>query len=255
MRFNLIFFALFLITIWSSTAQSSWTIFRGNQQLSGTTSANLPEKPKLLCSFQTGDDIKTSPIVDDQTIYCGSTDGSMYAVGFDGKQKWKFVSGNAIEAPALFLDGSVVFGTLDGMFFKLNAKTGKQIWKYKSDNQIEGSANWLKVGKQIRLVVGSYDYNLHCVGFTKGDSIWRYESDNYINGAPAIYGKYAVFGGCDGYVHLVNIETGKVFKKIKLDTYVASSPVIDGKHAYVGDYEGRFFCIDLEAGKVEWSYW
>ena len=157
MRFNLILFAFFFVSIWSSTAQSSWTIFRGNQQLSGMTSANLPEKPKLLCSFQTGDDIKASPVVDDQTIYCGSTDGSMYAVGFDGKQKWKFVSGNAIEAPALLLDGSVVFGTLDGMFFKLNAKTGKQIWKYKSDNQIEGSANWLKVGKQIRLVVGSYD--------------------------------------------------------------------------------------------------
>ena len=36
----------------------------------------------------------------------------------------------------------------------------------------------------------------------------------YINGAPALYEKYAVFGGCDGFLHMVNIETGKVFKKI-----------------------------------------
>src|SRR5665648_751547 len=105
----------------------------------------------------------------------------MYAVGIDGKLKWKFDSGNAIEAPALVMDGSVVFGSLDGLFFRLDEKTGKQIWKYKTDNQIMGSANWLKVGNQIRLVVGSYDYNLHCVGFAKGDSIWQYESDNYIN--------------------------------------------------------------------------
>lgn len=236
------------------SAQTSWSIFRGNQQLTGATSASLPEKLKLLSSFQTGDDVKASPVVDGQTIFCGSTDGNMYAIGFDGKLKWKFVSGNAIEAPALLLNGSVIFGSLDGLIFRLDQKTGKQIWKYTTDNQIMGSANWLKIGSQYRLVIGSYDYNLHCVGFAKGDSIWRYESDNYINGAPALYGKNAVFGGCDGFVHLVNIETGKVLKKIKVETYVASSPVIDGKYVYVGDYEGKFFCIDLEAGKIAWIY-
>ena len=68
------------------SAQSSWPIFRGNQQLSGAISASLPEKPKLLSSFQTGDDIKASPVVSGQTIFCGSTDGTMYAIGFDGKQ-------------------------------------------------------------------------------------------------------------------------------------------------------------------------
>ncbi|MBW8330812.1 MAG: PQQ-like beta-propeller repeat protein, partial [Prolixibacteraceae bacterium] len=113
------------------SAQSSWSVFRGNQQLSGSTSATIPEKPKLLSSFQTGDDIKASPVISGQTIFCGSTDGTMYAIGFDGKLKWKFDSGNAIEAPALLLEGSVVFGSLDGMFFRLDEKTGKQIWKYK----------------------------------------------------------------------------------------------------------------------------
>jgi len=241
--------------IFSVVAQSQpWTIFRGNQQLSGATSAKLPEKLKLLASFQTGDDIKASPVVDGQTIFFFFSDGTMYAIGFGGKRKWKFVSGNSIEAPALVMDGSVLFGQLDGLFYRLDEKTGKEIWKYKTDNQIMGSANWLKVGSQIRLFVGSYDYNLHCFSFAKGDSIWRYESDNYINGAPALYAKNAVFGGCDGFLHLVNIETGKVFKKIKLETYIASSPVIDGKFAYVGDYEARFFCIDLEAGKLVWTY-
>ncbi|KKQ60432.1 MAG: Cell surface protein/ lipoprotein, partial [Parcubacteria group bacterium GW2011_GWE2_38_18] len=90
----LIFYSGFL------SAQSSWPIFRGNQQLSGAISASLPEKPKLLSSFQTGDDIKASPVISGQTIFCGSTDGTMYAIGFDGKLKWKFDSGNAIEAPA-----------------------------------------------------------------------------------------------------------------------------------------------------------
>jgi len=138
--FQILIIPFCCLIVSSASAQSAWSIFRGNQQLSGTTSANIPEKPKLLFSFQTGDDIKASPVVSGQTIYCGSTYGSMYAVGFDGKLKWKFESGNAIEAPALLLSGSVVFGTLDGLFFRLDEKTGKQIWKYKTDNQIMGSA-------------------------------------------------------------------------------------------------------------------
>lgn len=242
----------FLISFPLSAQQ--WTSFRGNQQLSGTTTSEIPKQPKLLFSFQTGDDIKASPVATDHTIFCGSTDGFMYAIGFDGKLKWKFEAGNGIEAPALFLNGSLVFGTLDGLLFKLDEKSGKQIWKYKTDNQIMGSANWVKNGNQIFLTVGSYDYNLHGVGFVKGDSLWQYESDNFINGAPAIWLKTAVFGGCDGFLHLVNTANGKLFRKIKLETYVASSPVVEGNKAYVGDYEGRFFCVDLETAKMVWTY-
>ncbi len=257
---NLIQFRIFMlfffchIGIFQVAGQPNWPGFRGNQQLTGATSQTIPDFPHLLFSFPTGDDIKASPVVAGQTIFCGSTDGNMYAIGLDGQLKWKFAGGNSIEAPALWIENSVVFGTLDGWFFRLDDKTGKQLWKYKTDNQIMGSANWHKDRTKIRLLVGSYDYNLHAVGLAKGDSLWRYESDNYINGAPAIYQKYAVFGGCDGFIHLVNIETGKVFKKIRLETYIASSPLIEGHLAFVGDYEGRFFCLDLEAGKVAWSF-
>jgi eukaryotic-like serine/threonine-protein kinase len=44
-------------------AQPGWPIFRGNQQLTGTTSQQLPDAPKLLSSFPTGDDIKASPVI------------------------------------------------------------------------------------------------------------------------------------------------------------------------------------------------
>jgi len=115
--FQILIIPFCCLIVGSAVAQSSWSIFRGNHQFTGTTSASIPDKPKLLFSFQTGDDIKASPVVSGQTIFCGSTDGSMYAVGFDGKLKWKFVSGNAIEAPALLLNGSVVCVVLIFVYF------------------------------------------------------------------------------------------------------------------------------------------
>lgn len=253
--FTYIFFLFILSGIANPVfAQSPWSIFRGNQQLTGFSNTELPAQPKLLFSFQTDDDIKSSPVVAENTIFCGSSDGKLYAIDFSGNLKWKFDAGNVIEAPPLYLNGSVIVGSMDGWFFRLDAKTGKQIWKYKTDNQIVGSANWVKSGNTYKLAVGSYDYNLHGVGFEKGDSLWQYESDNFINGAPAIYKNNAVFGGCDGFIHVVNMDTGKALKKIHLDTYVASSPVVEGDFLYVGDYEGRFFAVNLAEGVIKWTY-
>ena len=98
-------------------AQSSWPIFRGTQQLTGFANTELSANPKLLFSFQTEDDIKSSPVVAENTVFCGSSDGKLYAVDFFGKLKWKFDAGNVIEAPPLYfkrfgdcrLDGWLVF--------------------------------------------------------------------------------------------------------------------------------------------------
>ncbi len=251
-RFTLVLILNLLVV--AAVAQPAWPIFRGNQQLTASVDARLPEQLQLLASFQTEDDIKASPVVRGSIVYCGSTDGFFYAFDLNGQLKWKFDAGNSIEAPAILLDGKVIFGSLDGWLFCLNEADGKVVWKYKTDNQIIGSANWYKHGKQTILAVGSYDYYLHGVNLTDGAGRWKYESDNFINGAPGLYKNAVVFGGCDGFLHLVSLQTGKLVRKIELATYVASSPAIVGQEAYIGDYEGRFFAVDLEQGKVRWTY-
>ncbi|MGQ8337976.1 outer membrane protein assembly factor BamB family protein [Sunxiuqinia sp. A32] len=235
-------------------AQNEWLTFRGDRQLTASVSNKLPGNLKLLFSFPTGDDIKASPVVKNDVIYCGSTDGSFYAINFDGKLKWKYNAENAIEAPAIIIDDAVIFGILDGWLINLNADSGNLIWKYETDNQIIGSANWNEVDGQKVLAVGSYDYYLHGVDLTDGTNLWKYESDNFINGAPALWENNVVFGGCDGYLHVVDLETGEAIRKINIETYVASSPAIVDDFAYVGDYEGQFFCVNLEEGKIEWTY-
>jgi eukaryotic-like serine/threonine-protein kinase len=43
-------------------ATVSWPIFRGSQQLTGYSKTELPDQPKLLWTFQTGDNIKSAPV-------------------------------------------------------------------------------------------------------------------------------------------------------------------------------------------------
>ncbi|MCA1760611.1 MAG: PQQ-binding-like beta-propeller repeat protein, partial [Bacteroidales bacterium] len=204
------------------TAQSadSWPIFRGNQQLTGVSKTELPAQPKLLWTFQTGDNIKSAPVVDQGKVVIGSTDGVVYCIDFQGKLLWKFETSNTIEAPALIYNNTVYIGNLDGNLYALDLNTGTKKWEYETDNQIIGSANWWEAGGTTYILVGSYDYYLHCLDAQSGEVKWKYESDNFINGAPACSDGKTFFGGCDGFLHVVDIVTGKADKKIDVATYV-----------------------------------
>jgi len=203
-----------------AVAQSSgsWPIFRGNQQLSGVSRTDLPDQPKLLWNFQTGDNIKSAPVVDQGKVVVGSSDGVVYCLDLQGKLVWKFETGNAIEAPALIYKNTVYIGNLNGTMYAIDLNSGKKKWEYETENQIIGSANWWEAGGTTYILFGSYDYFLHCVDAQTGTVKWKYESDNFINGAPACFGGKTYFGGCDGFLHVVDIVTGKADKKIDVST-------------------------------------
>ena len=84
----------------------SWPIFRGDQCLTGVSNTTIPDSPKLLWTFQTGDNIKSAPVVDNGKVVVGSTDGFVYCLDMNGKLLWKFKTNNSIEAPALIHDGN-----------------------------------------------------------------------------------------------------------------------------------------------------
>lgn len=250
----LTFGVVLLVNLILAQSNHSWPIFRGNQQLTGKTQSVLPSQPKLLWVFQTGDNIKSAPVVDKGKVVVGSTDGYVYCLGLNGNLNWKYDTGNAIEAPALILDDVVYIGNLDGNLFALDLITGEEKWQYKTDNQIIGSANWWKSNDKTYIMAGSYDFFLHCVDADNGKTVWKYESENYINGAPACSDGKIFLGGCDGFLHVVDVTTGVAGKKIDVATYVPGSPALEGNSVFLGDYDGRFFRVDIQNEKTTWEW-
>jgi len=153
-------FLLLIISALGAISQptDSWPIFRGDQNLKGVSKSTIPNSPKLLWKFTTGDNIKSAPVIANGKVVIGSTDGYVYCLDNNGKLLWKFETGNAIEASALIHENIVYIGNLDGTLYALDLNTGKKLWEYETDNQIIGSANWWKEGNTTSIVVGSYDY-------------------------------------------------------------------------------------------------
>src|SRR5688500_9648591 len=63
-----------------------WTQFRGSPALTGTTAATLPDKLRVLWTYEAGEAIESSAAIADGVVYVGAQPGELHAVSLaDGK--------------------------------------------------------------------------------------------------------------------------------------------------------------------------
>ena len=255
MKYSLVIILLLFYTGASSgqVSYKSWPLFRGTPDLSGKSEFELPASPVLQWSTSTGERTKSSPVIDNGTIYFGSEEGTLYAVTTDGTIVWKFSMTGALDAPPLVYGKNVIIGGSDGILRAIDKMTGKLTWEYKTENQIAGSANYWTNGKKAGILVGSYDYYLHCVAPETGKLLWKAETDNYVNGTPAVGGNRIIFGGCDGIIRVADPLTGKQKDTVNIGVYIAGSPSIAGDNSYFGDYDGTLYSLNMLSKKITWK--
>jgi len=255
-------------------------MFRGNPALTGIAGGSLPERLALLWTFKTGGPVSSSAAIIEDRVFIGSDDGNVYALALgDGKKVWAFKTGGGVESSPLVMGGKVFVGSSDGFLYALEAPTGKLAWKYETGDKIMGAPNWVRLGGgseegvasasesprpaspegkrgdlSTAVLVGSYDFKLHCVDAATGRSNWVYETGNYINGSPAVANGQAIFGGCDGMLHVISLAAGKQTKEIEAGAYIAGSAARADDRAYFGQYGNEFLCVDLQAGKKVWTF-
>ncbi len=254
LKYSYLLFAVAVLLPFQDVSPQAWNMFRGNQALHGFVEEGFPREIGIMWTFATLDEIKTSPVIADDKIVIGSTDGNVYCLDLQGRLKWKFVTGTAIEGTALILDGNVVVGNLYGTLYSLNLENGEKNWEFTAENQFSGAPNYWKNAGNTYILIGSYDYYLYCIDAKNGSVIWKYEANNYINGAVSLHNDKAIFGGCDGLLHIVDIKTGKADEMIEIATYVAGSPSIVDNVAFIGDYDGGFTAADLISKKIKWKW-
>jgi eukaryotic-like serine/threonine-protein kinase len=235
-------------------ASATWPMFRANPALTGVSDATLPSRLKLAWTFKTQGPVKSSAAIAGGKALIGSNDGHLYAFDLkSGTNLWRFKTEGPVESSPLVLENTVYVGSSDGALYAISMD-GKQLWKYATDDKILASPNFVKVNNRTAIVIGGYDYKLHCIDAATGKSNWVYETGNYINGSPAVFDGKTVFGGCDALLHVLSLADGQKVKEVEAGAYIAASVAIKDNRAYVGHYENEFLCIDLEKGTNAWTY-
>jgi outer membrane protein assembly factor BamB len=220
-------------------------------------------------SFATGRGLFITPVVaGDGAIYFGSADGNFYALNPSGTLRWKFTTGNIIDAAAA-LDGSqrtVTIGSADENLYHLTTDPaplprGRRIvWRYHATlKPVTGQlVDWweddISYGPDGNIYTGNTGGTIY--SFTPGGHLrWTYTVGNSVWTMPAFApGGITFWGSVDRNVYSLSTGGRERWSRPTLG-FVISSPAIgsDGT-VYVGSFDSKLYALDPTTGLPKWTF-
>jgi len=144
--------------------------------------------------FRTQGDVDSSPAIGaDGTVYVGSDDRKLYALGPSGVLRFAVTTAGPIRSsPALGADGTVYVGSGDGGLYAIRP-SGSVAWIWKAADRILSSP---LVDAAGLIVFGSQDDRLYALG-ADGKLVWSVLLDGDVDGSPALGSDGTIYVGAD----------------------------------------------------------
>jgi outer membrane protein assembly factor BamB len=161
--------------------------------------------------------VETSPLLAGKLLYFGSWDGTFYALNArTGKVQWTFDAGASITSSPAFDAGTVFAGTDDGHVLAIDALTGKLLWQ--------------------------------------AASFSRFGGREYFYAAPAVaYGRVYI-GNADGTLYAFGAKSGRLLWARRAGTYLYTAAAVWNQLVYVGTWDGYFSAFDAGTGDLVWQH-
>lgn len=240
-----------------TTGKLKWKFKTGGEKKMGAT-GYWGMKPSTEYMEDLWDVFLSSPIVERNTVYFGSSDTHLYALDAKtGSMKWKFKTNGVIHSTPLLYNGTIYFGSWDAWFYAVDADKGTEKWKFKTGDSQEMMSGILAsaVAFEGAVYFGARDAHLYAISMDKGNLIWKYDAGGaWIIGTAVVQDGTLYVGTSDSFLLLaLNPKTGEEKFRFKTTGYVFDSPALSGDKAYVGDFTGRMYGVDLGSGGKQWS--
>jgi len=236
-----------------------WPMFRHNLENTGAhSSLSGPTGPTAEdWTFRADDTVISSPAVVDGTVYVGSHDGKLYALGTQyGNKEWEKDLGAPIYSSPTVSENTVFIGCDDGNVYQFQASNGDQIFS-------ENLGGPVRVSPAVDGSVVYVSSNMGSVKAINWNTLtieWERNLSGAVANGPALdtgdgtvlfgevrnrYSKLramATSDGSDKWVH-------------EADYFVTSSPAINDGSVYVGiaDSNTKMKSLSFSDGSVEWE--
>jgi outer membrane protein assembly factor BamB len=211
-----------------------------------------------------------SPIVADEIIYVGTTDGKFHAARVaDGSEVWTWSGPNRIDGRAVVSGDTVYF--VDGRMelVALNRTNGMLRWRFPlhdaalagkpaPDNPTFNRRTAIPLVWDNVVYCGSSDGGLYAIGARSGQKQWRYEAKSPIfSGIRAVGETGLAFGCMDGSVVQLDGRTQTETARFKTGGGVVTTPLFTAGRVIVGSRDYMLYGFNAADGSVAWkfSYW
>ncbi len=212
---------------------------------SGTDAATLRWR------FDTGDEVRSTPILAGQTLYVGSYDGNLYALNaVKGTLLWKFATDGGICGTPLPHDGLVLFGSEDHTLYAIDTKERRVRWRYATGGPVRSSPRV----EGERVYIGSDDGYLYALNRSTGVEVWKLKTWMPVRSTPVVAGPMVYVGSEDTHLYAIEKDSGTVKWKFQTLRGVTSSPVVADGFVYVGSMDSHLYAFDAENGWLIWKF-
>jgi len=178
-------------------------------------------------------------------IYFGACDKNIYCLALDGKEVWKFSTGDVVCEPAVH-NGVVYVGSFDTCVYALNADNGGPMWKFSTDGKV-GSKPLFHKGK---IYFGSEDGNIYAVN-ENGGLVWKCNTQGPIFCDIFAHGDRLIIGSGDGCVYCFTPDGELVWKFSTGNSKLVGSAVVHKGTIFVPSTDHSLYALTLD-GKLRW---
>ncbi len=204
-----------------------------------------------------------TPLLLDGVIYCGSSDGGLYALdAATGQKLWR----HDAKAPVFSGIGvhgtdTLMFGTMDGSVVLLDCRTRQETLRVKTG----GGVVTTPVVVNGRLVVGSRDYLLYGFNLADGSVAWKFSYwFSWIESTPVLRDGLLYVGASDySRVTALDPATGRAVWSTPVHGMNWGSPLVTADAVFTGtaaqnipgtviDHAGGIVALDRKTGTVRW---
>jgi outer membrane protein assembly factor BamB len=233
--------------------------------LSLTSTLIVSGKGSLIWEFSSRGGIYSSPTVDESTLYIGSNDSCLYAIGKkNGTLKWKFKTGGEIKSKPLAYKNAVIFNSSDGKVYAINKTNGQKQWAFATNGEkrLDMWDYYLSspVYSDGKVFVGSGDGNIYALDPAKGTLVWKFKTEGIVHATPLVYNGKLFIGSFDGFFYALNAVSGDLIWKFKTvgDAYFPKGEIQKGAVAYknsviFGSRDFNIYALNAETGRGLWN--
>jgi outer membrane protein assembly factor BamB len=193
--------------------------------------------------------IKASPVVWQDTVFVGASDGVLYAIDAkEGVLKWQFQTGGAIRFAPIVANDTVYLGSADNKLYGIDARTGKLAMEpIETGGDIVGSPAYA----DNLLFFTSADLQFYVANSSTGRIKYRLRMTNAnLGSSPVVTDRYVYVVG--GNTLMALLRSGTVRWTATTKNPISNTPLVTDNGVYVGDRGGRLYAFDLK-GKEKWS--
>ena len=220
------------------------------RRVGGTAAAIQTSSLKPLWTFQCEDEIRSTPIHYDGSIYIGSYDHNLYCLNaVTGEFQWKYATDSGIVTRPAVYENNIYFGSEDQRLHVVSVRSGKVVWTYYTEGAVRSSPRIA----EGHIFFGSDDAHIHAVNVLTGRAAWRFETAAPVRSTPFVTNE-AVFSGCEsGDFYCVDFG-GELKWRFKAKLAVTSSPWVEEGVVYFGSLDSSFYALDTRSGWAIWRF-